>query len=76
LVESGFQVGEGAGTLKPMLAHQQKCHTKQNHRFYARIKYREGRDSEEMRLKVQQALKDIYPESQFRRKELSLQVIR
>jgi hypothetical protein len=26
-------------------------------------KYREGRDSEEMRLKVQQALKDIYPDS-------------
>jgi hypothetical protein len=37
LVESAVFKLEKVGTLKPMLAHQQKCHTKQNHRFYARI---------------------------------------
>jgi multidrug efflux pump len=63
LVESAVsQVGEGAGNPQTdagssaEMPHKAKITVSMQE-----FKYREGRDSEEMRLKVQQALKDIYP---------------
>ncbi|MFT7334608.1 MAG: multidrug efflux pump [Porticoccaceae bacterium] len=63
LVESAVsQVGEGAGNPQTdagssaEMPHKAKITVSMQE-----FKYREGRDSEEMRQKVQQALKDIYP---------------
>lgn len=63
LVESAVsQVGEGAGNPQTdggssaEMPHKAKITVSMQE-----YKFREGRDSEEMRLKVQEALKDIYP---------------
>lgn len=63
LVESAVsQVGEGAGN--PQTDGGSSAEMPQKAKITVSMqeyKFREGRDSEEMRLKVQEALKDIYP---------------